>query len=208
MLEKFCSILLIGFAKLLTGARCIWKGTNPEDKQRIYYANHSSHIDFVLIWAALPAKIRYKTRPVAAADYWSKTKLHRFMIHKMFRGVLVDRVKKEGSNPLDPMLRALADGDSLIIFPEGTRNKEDTLLPFKSGLYNLALAYPQVEIIPIWLDNLKRVMPKGHLIPLPLLCTLTVGEPIQVATDEDRLSFLARAREALITLGAGDQANG
>lgn len=208
MLEKICSALLIGFAKLLTGARCIWKGCNPEDKQRIYYANHSSHADFVLIWAALPAKLRNKTRPVAAADYWSKTKLHRFMIHRMFRGVLVDRVRKEDNNPLEPMLKALAEGDSLIIFPEGTRNKEDTLLPFKSGLYNLAMAYPHVEVVPIWLDNLKRVMPKGHLIPLPLLCTLTVGEPIQVAENEDRLAFLARAREALIALGTEEQANG
>lgn len=208
MLEKICSALLIGFAKLLTGARCIWKGCSPEDKQRIYYANHSSHADFVLIWAALPAKLRNKTRPVAAADYWSKTKLHKFMIHRMFRGVLVDRVRKENSNPLAPMLQALAEGDSLILFPEGTRNKEDTLLPFKSGLYNLAIAYPNVELVPVWLDNLKRVMPKGHLIPLPLLCTLTVGEPIQVAENEDRLVFLARAREALIALGAEEQVNG
>ena len=208
MVERICSILLIGFAKLLTGARCIWKGANPEEKQRIYYANHTSHIDFVLIWAALPANIRYKTRPVAAADYWSKSKLHRFMIHKMFRGVLVDRVRKDDTNPLEPMLKALADGNSLIIFPEGTRNKEDTLLPFKSCLYNLAMAFPQVEIIPVWLDNLKRVMPKGHIMPLPLLCTLTVGEPIQVAANEDRLAFLTRARETLIALGAEEQNNG
>lgn len=204
MLAKICSKLLIGFAKALTGARCVWKGCNPEPKQRIYYANHTSHADFVLIWAALPPKLRNKTRPVAAADYWSKTKLHLFMIHQMFRGVLVDRVKKEDSNPLEPMLKALEEGDSLIIFPEGTRNKEDELLSFKSGIYNLAVAYPNVEIVPIWLDNLKRVMPKGHVIPLPLLCTLTVGEPIKVEENETRQEFLARARDILIALGKGE----
>lgn len=204
MLAMVCSKLLIGFAKALTGARCVWKGCNLEPKQRIYYANHTSHADFVLIWAALPPKLRNKTRPVAAADYWSKTKLHRFMIHKMFKGVLVDRVRKEDSNPLEPMLTALSKGDSLIIFPEGTRNKEEQLLPFKSGIYNLAMAYPDVEIVPIWLDNLKRVMPKGHLIPLPVLCTLTVGEPLKVAENESRQEFLDRARATLISLGKGE----
>lgn len=207
MLEVVCSKLLIGFAKALTGARCLWKGSSPEKKQRIYYANHSSHADFVLIWAALPPQIRKDTRPVAAADYWSKTALHRFMIHKMFRGVLVDRVRKEDSNPLEPMLQALAEGDSLIIFPEGTRNKEDTLLPFKSGLYNLAIAYPDVEVIPVWIDNLKRVMPKGHFIPLPLLCTLTIGTPMQVNDNETREQFLIRARDTLIALGTEEQSN-
>lgn len=201
MLEMICSKLLIGFAKALTGVRCLWIGCKPELKQRIYYANHGSHADFVLIWAALPAALRQRTRPVAAADYWSSSKLRRFMIHKMFRGVLVDRVRKEGSNPLEVMLEALKAGDSLIIFPEGTRNKEEQLLPFKSGIYNLALAYPNVEIVPIWLDNLKRVMPKGHLIPLPLLCTLTVGTPIQIEKNESRQVFLERARDILMALG-------
>lgn len=205
MLATICSKLLIGFAKGLTGVRCLWQGCHPEAKQRIYYANHTSHADFVLIWAALPPELRVKTRPVAAADYWSKTKLHRFMIHKMFHGVLVDRVRREDVNPLEPMLQALGEGDSLIMFPEGTRNNEDELLPFKSGIYNLAVAYPDVEIVPVWLDNLKRVMPKGHLIPLPVLCTLTVGTPIQVNENETRHEFLDRARETLILLGKGER---
>ncbi|MDR3345763.1 MAG: 1-acyl-sn-glycerol-3-phosphate acyltransferase [Campylobacteraceae bacterium] len=200
MFEKICSHLLIGFAKLLTGLRLIWKGCEPSAKQRIYYANHSSHADFVLIWSALPKLIREKTRPVAAGDYWSRTAIHRFMIHKMFNGVLVDRNAKK-TNPLKPILEALKEGYSIIIFPEGTRNREDTLLSFKAGIYLLAKENIDIEIVPIWLDNLKRVMPKGHFIPLPFLCTLVAGEAVTLRENEPKEEFLNRLRDTLMELG-------
>jgi len=201
MFDKFCTILLIGFAKLLTGVRLIWRDCEPTTKQRIYYANHSSHADFVLIWSALPKQIRKNTRAVAAADYWTKTAIRRFMIHKMFNAVLIDRNSK-AINPLKPILEALRDGHSIIIFPEGTRNKEDTLLPFKGGIYLLAKENPDIEIVPIWLDNLKRVMPKGHFIPLPLLCTLTVGSATKLKEGETKQEFLDKLKDELISVNA------
>jgi 1-acyl-sn-glycerol-3-phosphate acyltransferase len=200
MFDKICIVLLISFAKILTGVRLIWRGCEPSKKQRIYYANHSSHADFVLIWSALPKQIRENTRAVAAHDYWAKTPIRRFMIHKMFNAVLVDRSAK-GANPLKPILEALKDGASIIIFPEGTRNKEDTLLPFKAGIYLLAKENPDVEIVPIWLDNLKRVMPKGHFIPLPFLCTLVAGNAVKLKENETKQEFLDRLRDELIASG-------
>ncbi|MDR0761699.1 MAG: 1-acyl-sn-glycerol-3-phosphate acyltransferase [Campylobacteraceae bacterium] len=199
MLDKICVILLIIFAKILTGVRLIWRGCPPSEKQRIYYANHSSHADFVLIWSALPRQIRENTRAVAAADYWTKTPIHRFMIHKMFNAVLVDRSAKT-INPLKSISEALKEGYSIIIFPEGTRNKEDTLLPFKPGIYMLAKENPDIEIVPIWLDNLKRVMPKGHFIPLPFLCTLIVGNAVKLKEGEAKQEFLDRLRDELIAI--------
>ena len=95
---------------------------------------------------------------------------------------------------------ALQAGDSLIMFPEGTRNLEDDLLPFKSGIYHLAKAHPDIELIPVWIENLGRVMPKGSLIPVPLLCSLTFGAAMSVAHDEPKDDFLARARDALLSL--------
>ncbi|MDR1285914.1 MAG: 1-acyl-sn-glycerol-3-phosphate acyltransferase [Campylobacteraceae bacterium] len=200
MFDKFCTILLINFAKFLTGVRLIWRDCEPVAKQRIYYANHSSHADFVLIWSALPKHIRENTRAIAAADYWSKTAIRKFMIHKMFNAVLVDRSAKT-LNPLKPILEALRDGYSIIIFPEGTRNKEDVLLPFKSGIYLLAKENPEIEIVPIWLDNFKRVMPKGHFIPLPLLCTLVAGSAVKLKEGETKQEFLNRLRDKLIASG-------
>ena len=194
---------ITGFARLLTGARSLWRGCLPTERQRIYFANHSSHADFVLLWSSLPAELRARTRPVAGADYWQRDAVRRFLIHQVFRGVLVDRERSDPQgNPLQPLLDALAAGDSLILFPEGTRNLADGLLPFKSGLYRLGLACPQVELVPVWIANLNRVMPKGRALPLPLLCTVTFGAPLSIAADESKDAFLARARDALLNLAA------
>lgn len=213
LFARISAAAITGVAKAITGARSVWLGCAPVPQQCIYYANHSSHSDFVLLWASLPPLLRQRTRPVAGADYWLKGRVRPFVIHQVFHGVLVDRT---GSKPapeeapaahvapkldtLAPLKAALDAGDSLILFPEGTRNMRDELLPFKSGIYHLAKAYPQVEIVPVWLGNLNRVMPKGALIPLPLLCTVSFGTPIAVGDGEDKDAFVTRARQALIDL--------
>ena len=201
MLAALTAFAITSAARLLTGARALWLGCTAQPLQRLYYANHSSHGDFVLLWASLPPELRRATRPVAGADYWQRDGLRRYLIHQVFNGVLIDRERGSAhSNPLQPMLDALDSGDSLILFPEGTRNLEDGLLPFKSGLYHLARARPQVELIPVWIANLNRVMPKGRALPLPLLCTLSFGAPLQWLDDESKEAFLERARNALLAM--------
>ncbi|MCS3467676.1 lysophospholipid acyltransferase family protein [Pseudomonas sp. Pseusp122] len=201
MFEPLVATIITAGARSVTGARSLWLGCTPEPNQRIYFANHSSHGDFVLLWASLPPQLRKLTRPVAAGDYWQKTPLRRYIISGVFNGVLIDRERKTPeSNPLQPMLDALQWGDSLIIFPEGTRNLEDGLLPFKSGLYHLAKSYPQAELVPVWIANLNRVMPKGRVLPLPLLCTTSFGAPLRLEEDESKEQFLTRSRDALLAL--------
>ena len=204
MIERLVAALITGFARLVTGAQARWIGCGPSGEQRIYYANHSSHGDFVLIWTALPAALRARTRPVAARDYWDTGELRRFLIHRVFRGVLVERgADPRTKDPLVPLIDALDRGDSLIIFPEGTRNTEEEMLPFKSGIYHLARQRPGVDLVPVWIENVGRVMPKGQVLPVPLLCSVNFGAPIRLQEDEEKQAFLDRARLAIVELRKG-----
>lgn len=190
------------FARAVTSVRAIWAGIAPEDRQRIYFANHTSNGDFVLVWTVLPPRLRLKTRPVAALDYWLKSPKRAFIGKDVFNAVLIDRnPETRVLDPVEQMVEALDQGSSLIIFPEGQRNSSDaTLLPFKSGLYHLAHARPDVDLVPAWIANLNRVMPKGEVVPIPLICTVTFGTPIRQEPDEAKEAFLARAETALRAL--------
>lgn len=192
--------LILFFARFITAVRGRWEGAAPTDEQRIYFANHASHGDFVLIWTVLPRRLRFKTRPVAGSDYWLKSGLRRFIGRDVFNAVLIDRDRESRtSDPIVQMTEALDAGCSLIVFPEGTRNTSDArLLPFKSGLFHLARARPNAVLVPTWIDNLNRVMPKGEFVPIPLICTVTFGAPLRLADNETKQDFLARAEAALL----------
>lgn len=202
-LARLVGAAIVLFAWLMTAVRGVWQGVAPDaGPQRVYFANHTSNGDFVLVWTVLPPHLRRQTRPVAGSDYWLTTPLRRFIGQDVFRAVLIDRrPDARTEDPMAVMLSALDTGASLILFPEGTRNMtEERLLPFKSGLYNLSVARPGVDLVPTWIENLNHVMPKGKVIPVPLLCTVTFGAPIRAEPGEDRHAFLDRARAALLAL--------
>ncbi len=193
-------MLLVGIVKLLVGAYPRWIGCGPDPNQRIYFANHSSHIDTLALWSALPFELRARTCAVAARDYWGSG-FRKYIATQALRAVLIDRARSDpNANPLEPLFEALHRGDSLIIFPEGTRGKEPTPGPFKSGLYRLAHAFPKVELVPAYIENLHRSMPKGALLPVPMTCTVRFGSPIALASNEAKDAFLARARAEVINL--------
>jgi 1-acyl-sn-glycerol-3-phosphate acyltransferase len=195
------SYLLIGSVRALLGAAPRWAGSRPEARQRIYFANHTSHIDTVALWSALPPDLRAKTRPVAAADYWGSSALKRYIALKGLNAVLIDRKRSDpDADPLQPLYDVLARGESIIIFPEGTRQPQILPGPFKSGLYRLANRFADVELIPVYLENLHRSMPKGTFFPIPLICTVRFGAPLSRLAPEDKSAFLERARNAVIGL--------
>jgi 1-acyl-sn-glycerol-3-phosphate acyltransferase len=205
------AILLAAIARGISGVQVQWAGCEPDERQRIYFANHSSHMDFVVLWSALPPEIRARTRPIAAKDYWEETPLRRYLATNVFHAVLLDRGTTGKSNNshethfvgrhlIQEMAEALGTENSLILFPEGTRGTGEKVGPFRSGLYHVALRRPDVELVPAYLENLNRILPKGEYLPVPMVSLLTFGKPLQVEPDEEKEVFLERAREAVASL--------
>jgi len=194
------SAFVAALIRLISGLQARWLGAEPADRQRIYFANHTSNLDAVVIWAALPEFIRKKTRPVAARDYW-QTGFRKWLANDIFRAVLIERHKVTAeNNPLREMLSVLDGGESLIIFPEGGRFSGPEPQKFKGGLFHLAKDRPQAELVPVYLENLNRILPKGEVLLVPLLGSLTIGAPLKLEADETKVDFLERARQAVWSL--------
>lgn len=197
--------LLAGASKLIAGTTVRWHcdpfGVSP----RIYFSNHTSHFDSVVIWSALPSAVRRRVRPVGGADYWERTAMRRDVAGRIFRAVLIQRSHGASSQTVarasvERMIAAIDAGDSLIMFPEGSRAADGDVGAFKSGLFHLMQLRPEVELVPVHLENLNRILPKGEVLPVPMLGRVVFGPPLIRVRDEDKPCFLARAREAVIHL--------
>ena len=187
-------------ARLLAGGYVRWDGPPPNGAARVYFANHTSHLDFVLLWSYLPPDQRRRTRPVAARDYWEKGPLRRYLAGRVFRALLIDRSGPNARGAVDQMSGRVAAGDSLILFPEGTRGTGEHIAPFKSGLFHLCEAQPDVELVPVSLENLNRILPKGEFIPVPMVSRVIFGPPLRLESGESKEAFLERTRSALEAL--------
>ena len=190
--------LLASLAKIITGASARWLGCAPDTRQRVYFANHTSNLDALVIWSALPPPVRALTRPVAARDYWTMGRVRPYLANHIFNALLIERRKPTvADNPLRDMLTALGDRHSLIIFPEGGRQTGDEMAPFKSGLYHLAKHRPDVEFIPVLIENLNRILPKGEFLPVPVLGGVNFGTPVKLEPGEGKDAFLQRTQAAI-----------
>jgi len=194
---RVTAYVLTVLAKLLSGASVRWVDCQPDPCQRVYFANHTSHLDALVLWSSLPKEVRAVTRPVAARDYWEKNAIRRH-IAKTFHALLIDRDNiKVHQSPVEAMLREMGNAYSLIVFPEGGRNVGEDLGEFKSGIYYLAKKRPDLEFVPVYMDNLNRILPRGEFLPVPLLSCMGIGAPIWLETGEPKTEFLRRAREAV-----------
>jgi 1-acyl-sn-glycerol-3-phosphate acyltransferase len=196
---------LARLARIIAGASVRFTvPLEPPERQRVYFGNHTSHLDFILIWSALPAVARVRTRPVAGADYWLRGRIRRYLAARVFHAVLIERgadnAPATARHSIDSIADAMGDAMSIIVFPEGTRSMDGTLLPFRSGLYHLCLLKPGLELVPVYLDNMTRILPKGEVLPVPLLSRVTFGGPLRMEPDEEKHAFLTRMRDALLAL--------
>jgi 1-acyl-sn-glycerol-3-phosphate acyltransferase len=194
---------LMGLVRVVAGCYPRWREGAGTSGQTIYFANHTSNADTLALMAALPAPLRRKVKPVAALDYWGGSDLRRHIATQVLNAVLIDRKRATGEDPLTPVRAALEEGHSIIIFPEGKRNQDTVPGLFKSGLYHLACEFPDVALSPVYLENLYRIMPKGQVVPVPLISKVHFGPLIDGPGElEEKGHFLERARHAIITLAA------
>jgi 1-acyl-sn-glycerol-3-phosphate acyltransferase len=193
--------VLAGTARILSGASVRWIDCQPEACQRIYFANHTSHLDALVLWSSLPPDLRRMTRPVAAKDYWDKGIVRPYLARHVFDALLIDRRNiKVHQSPVDLMIQAIGQTHSLIVFPEGSRSVDSDIEEFKSGLYYLAKKRPDLELVPVHIDNLNRVLPRGEFLPVPMLSCISFGPPMWLEQGELKTDFLHRAREAVRAL--------
>lgn len=198
---------LAALARLLTGASVHW--TDPAamqaGRQRVYFGNHTSHLDFVIIWSALPADVRARTRPVAGGDYWARGGTRRYLSSRVFKAILIDRggassSPAQAARSIEQIAEGMGDGSNIIVFPEGTRSRNGEVLPFKSGMYHLCKLKPELELVPVYLANMNRILPKGEFLPVPLLGRVIFGHPMKMRDGEEKTAFLGRTRDALLAL--------
>jgi len=202
LFETFTKKTLILAARIVSGATVLWYESQPDDScQRVYFANHTSHLDALVVWAALPSAIREKTRMVAAQDYWDAGPVRRYISRSLLNAVLIERENISLKNmPIKVMADEMRDKYSLILFPEGGRSQDGTLGEFKSGLYYLCRRRPDLELIPIYLNNMNNILPRGKALPVPMLSRVIFGPPMWLEMNERKEPFLERARNAVLTL--------
>jgi 1-acyl-sn-glycerol-3-phosphate acyltransferase len=207
--RRLAAWLLVLVARTMTKKSVRFLEHIDDARQRIYFANHTSHLDFILIWSSLPRHVRERTRPVARRDYWERSRFRRYYVRKVFDAVLIDRalfdtVRADMNGgvreAVEQMVEGLGDEHSLILFPEGTRGSGESIGQFRSGLYYLSRERPDVELVPVRIHGAHKVLPKGRLVPSPQESDLTFGTPMRLENGETRAAFIERARAALSAL--------
>ncbi|MBF0505121.1 MAG: 1-acyl-sn-glycerol-3-phosphate acyltransferase [Candidatus Omnitrophica bacterium] len=187
--------LLVFFIGLRVRGREHW----PLEHPFIVIANHTSHLDAAALLAFFPLKDLRRVRPVAAADYFNSNKCIAFF-SRIFFNILPIARKNIGrhQNPLDGLREALEHKETLIIFPEGTRSSSGEMGPFHTGIAHILKEFPQVPVIPVYMSNMYKALPKGEFILVPFICEVNIGKPLFLSGTKDEI--VQTLRDSVIKL--------
>ena len=173
----------------------------PKAGPAIIVANHNSHLDTMVLMSLFPLSLLPKLHPVAAMDYFLTSRLFSWFTLKVVGILPIKRTISRGDdNLLAPCNQALAGGQVLIVFPEGSRGEPEQMQSFKGGIGRLAESNPTVPVIPVFLHGLGKALPKGETILVPFFCDVFVGEPLPWTGD--RRSYMRQLDERMRQLAA------
>jgi 1-acyl-sn-glycerol-3-phosphate acyltransferase len=206
------AIIVRPFLSVFMGLAVRRRQNLPTKGPAIIIANHNSHLDTLSLMAQMPLRALWRVRPVAASDHFGRGAAGLFT-RFILQAILVDRHNKPGVKALDPVLAALDEQRIVIFFPEGSRGEAEVLGKFRHGIAHLAQARPDVPIIPVYLHNMGKCMPKGAWLFVPFNCEMIVGPPADlsaVAAEEipDHLRRLVEGLAAQTSLGRWDLEEG
>lgn len=202
---RFIPGLFVRFVQLYVRPKVEGREHIPTEGAFILAANHQSHADTAVVFAALPPAVRERFVAAAAQDYFFQGGPQQYVSRVLFNAIPIARDRRGGQDPLRHLSRALREGYALLVYPEGTRSKDGTLGPFRAGVGKLIAEYPGTPVIPTWIGGTNKVMPKGKIVPRPVRVTVRFGEPMQIkAHPKFRATWQSAAdeiREAILQLG-------
>ena len=198
------TLYLLIFRPILTlfiGVKFVNKEIFKDLDQFIIVANHNSHFDTVAILAALPKSKLKKAHTIAAVEYFGKSSFSKGLMKMFFNAILI---KRDSPRALILMNEQLKMGKSLILFPEGSRGRPGVISDFKKGIAVLLQRNPSIPFIPVYLDGFGRVLPKDSFLPVPLICKVRFGDPINPESD-DIDEIMSSVKEGILSLKEKDQ---
>ena len=194
LLQFIYSFLIRSFLKIIVGVKFDRAKFLLHEKQFIIVANHNSHLDTMAIMASIPSSIIHKVKPVAAADHFGKTKLQERLSNYLINTILIQRKRDKDhpeNDPINKMIKALDEGFSLILFPEGTRGEPEVQQPLKPGIAYVLSQRPTIKYVPAYMKGMGKAMPKDDSLIVPFNSSLTYGKPTTI-TKVDIADILAQ----------------
>ncbi len=151
----------------------------PKAGPALVVANHNSHLDALALVALFGMNRLHCVRPVAAADYFLRSPWFAWFSIRVLGILPLDReVRSRHRHPLDPISDALAAGQIVLLFPEGTRGEPEKREPFQQGIAHLAKRHPEIPITPVFLHGLGKALPRGEGLLVPFFCDVFIGESL------------------------------
>jgi 1-acyl-sn-glycerol-3-phosphate acyltransferase len=188
MRQIFYALLVRPFLLLTLGFNVRHLDRLKAQEGHLIAANHNSHLDALVLMSLFRLQDIPKVKLVAAKDYFCRTPFLTWLSLHVIGVIPIDR-KGESSNPLAPVIQALDDGYTVVMFPEGSRGEPEKIQPLKYGIAKILQKNPAITVTPVFMYGLGKALPRGEALLVPFVCEVNVGEPLK--WEGDRSNFIS-----------------